>query len=48
MYRNIAGRRGKKRALVAVGHQILIEIYRVLETGDHYQDAGAGAVTKHP
>ena len=28
------------------GHQILIEIYRVLETGDHYQDAGAGAVTE--
>ena len=45
-YRNIAGRRGKKRALVAVGHQILIEIYRVLKTGDHYQDAGAGAVTE--
>ena len=33
MYRNIAGRRGTKRALVAVGHQILIEVYRVLKTG---------------
>lgn len=46
MYRNIAGRRGKKRALVAVGHQILIEVYRVLKTGDRYQDAGAEAVTE--
>ena len=46
MYRNIAGRRGKKRALVAVGHQILIEIYRVLKTGERYQDAGAAAVTE--
>ena len=45
IYRNIAGRRGKKRALVAVGHQILIEVYRVLKTGDRYQDAGAEAVT---
>ena len=46
MYRNIAGRRGTKRALVAVGHQILIEVYRVLKTGDRYQDAGAEAVTE--
>jgi hypothetical protein len=23
-----------------VGHQILIEIYRILKTGDHYQDVG--------
>ena len=27
IYRNIASRRGKKRALVAVGHQLLIEVY---------------------
>nr|QNO47187.1 hypothetical protein FLPJBPEJ_00031 [Methanosarcinales archaeon ANME-2c ERB4] len=46
MYRNIAGRRGKKRALVAVGHQILIQVYRVLKTGERYQDAGAAAVTE--
>ncbi len=45
-YRNIAGRRGTKRALVAVGHQILIEVYHVLKTGDRYQDAGAEAVTE--
>lgn len=44
MYHNIARRRGKNRALVAVGHQILIEIYRVLKTGEPYQDVGAEAV----
>jgi transposase len=45
MYLNIARRRGKNRALVAVGHQILIEIYRVLKTGEPYQDVGAEAVS---
>jgi len=44
MYLNIARRRGKNRALVAVGHRILIEIYRVLKTGEPYQDVGAEAV----
>jgi len=44
MYHNIARRRGKNRALVAIGHQILIEIYRVLKTGELYQDVGAEAV----
>ncbi|KAF5415665.1 MAG: hypothetical protein C5S48_05100 [Candidatus Methanogaster sp.] len=28
------------------GHQILVEVYRVLKTGDRYQDAGAEAVTE--
>ena len=46
MYHNIARRRGKKRALVAVGHQILIEIYRVLRTGKPYQDVGADIVNE--
>lgn len=44
IYHNIARRRGKKRALVAAGHQILIEIYRVLKTGEPYHDVGAEAV----
>ena len=44
MYHNVARRRGKKRALVAVGHRMLIEIYRVLKTGEPYQDVGAEAV----
>ena len=43
-YNNIAKRRGKKRALVALGHQILMDIYRVLKTGEPYVDEGAEAV----
>jgi transposase len=46
LYHNIARRRGKKRALVAVGHRILIEIYRVLRTGKPYQDVGADIVNE--
>jgi transposase len=43
-YNNIAKRRGKKRALIAVGHQILVAIYRVLKTGEPFVDEGAEAV----
>ncbi|MEA2032542.1 MAG: transposase, partial [Euryarchaeota archaeon] len=46
VYPIIARRRGKKRALVAVGHRILIEIYRVLKTGKPYQDVGADIVNE--
>jgi len=44
IYNNIAKRRGKKRALVAVGHQILISVYRTLKTGEPFVDQGAEAV----
>ena len=40
-YRRLAGRRGKKRALVAVAHSLLQVIYYVLTTGRSYQDLGA-------
>jgi transposase len=40
-YRRLAGRRGKKRALVAVGHTILGIIYRVLKDQTTYRDLGA-------
>jgi len=46
VYHIIARRRGKKRALVAVGHRILIEIYRVLKTGKPYQDVGEDMVNE--
>jgi transposase len=42
-YHNIVRRRGKKRALVAVAHRILIDIYYVIKTGEPYQDIGAEA-----
>jgi transposase len=40
-YRRLAGRRGKKRALVAVGHTILVIIYHMLQDGVTYTDLGA-------
>jgi transposase len=46
VYNNIVKRRGKKRALVAVAHQMLIDIYRVLKSGEPYQDVGAEVIDK--
>ena len=42
-YHNIVRRRGKKRALVALAHRMLIDIYYVLTTGEPYHDIGAAA-----
>jgi len=40
-YRRLVGRRGKKRALVAVGHSLLVTIYHVLKSQVEYQDLGS-------
>jgi transposase len=40
-YRRIAARRGKKRALIAVGHTILTIVYTMLTRQQPYQDLGA-------
>lgn len=39
-YYSLIGRRGKKRALVAVGHKILIMVYHILKTGVPYKELG--------
>lgn len=39
-YRRLAGRRGKKRALVALGHTILVMIYHLLKERTTYQELG--------
>lgn len=39
-YRRLAGRRGKKRALVAVGHSLLVTIYHILKSHMEYRDLG--------
>lgn len=39
-YRRLAGRRGKKRALIAVAHSILKIAYCLIERGQDYQDLG--------
>jgi transposase len=40
-YRRLVGRRGKKRALIAVGHSILVILYHLLRDGTRYLDLGA-------
>ena len=40
-YRRLASRRGKKRAIVAVSHSLLIAAYHVLRDGVPYHDLGA-------
>lgn len=39
-YRRLVGRRGKKRALVAVGHSMLVIFYHMLRNGTTYADLG--------
>jgi transposase len=39
-YRRLAGRRGKKRALIAVGHSMLVIFYHMLREGTTYCDLG--------
>jgi transposase len=39
-YRRLAGRRGKKRALVALGHTILVIIYHLLRDQTTYRELG--------
>lgn len=39
-YHSLAGRRGKKRALVAVGHKILIMSYYILKHKVSYKELG--------
>ena len=43
-YSGIAGRRGKKKAIIAVAHKILVIVYTVLKTGQVYQERGAAAL----
>lgn len=40
-YRRLLGRRGKKRALVAVAHSILVIAYQLLKNGTSYRDLGS-------
>jgi len=40
MYHRLAGRRGKKRALVAVGHRLLVSGYQMITQQVDYKDLG--------
>jgi transposase len=46
-YRRLVGRRGKKRALVALGHTILEIIYYVLKRRVPYHELGANYLERH-
>jgi transposase len=43
-YRRLAARRGKKKAIVAVAHKILVIVYMLFKTGEQYQERGAAAL----
>ncbi len=45
-YRAFVARRGKKRALIAIGHKILLAAYHILKTGEKYMDLGADYLAK--
>ena len=40
-YHRLAARRGKKRALIAVGHSILKSVYHILSGKEQYRELGA-------
>jgi transposase len=43
-YRGVAARRGKKKAIVALAHKILVIVYTLLKTGQLYQERGAATL----
>ena len=45
-YRRLAARRGKKRALIAVGHSLLVIFYHMLKYDVEYQDLGVDYFAK--
>jgi transposase len=45
-YRRLAARRGKKRAVVAVGHSLLVIFYHLLKTDVEYEDLGEDYLEK--
>ena len=40
-YRRLAARRGKKRAILAVAHSMLVMAYDMIQRQEPYRDAGA-------
>jgi len=46
-YRRIAARRGAKKAMIAVGHTILVMIFHILNTQKGYEDLGGNYFDEH-
>ena len=45
-YQSLVGRRGKKKALVAVGHKIIVAAYHVLAKAERYKEPGLNLKTE--
>ncbi len=45
-YNSLVGHRGKKRALVAVGHKILIAAYFIIKNKENYKELGGNFLDK--
>ena len=45
-YHRLVRKKGKKRALVALGHKMLIEIFRVLKSGNSYEEKGPEVIAQ--
>lgn len=45
-YDSLVGRRGKKRALVAVGHKIIIAAYFIMKNKESYKELGGSYLDK--
>jgi transposase len=46
-YRRLAARRGAKKAIIAMGHTILVMVYHVLTRREPYRDLGANYFDEH-
>jgi len=46
-YQRLVKRMGKKKALVAVGHSLLVIVYHVLKKKEPYRDLGGDYFTRH-
>jgi predicted PurR-regulated permease PerM len=47
-FRRLAARKGKKRAIVAVAHTILISLYLMLKIKQTYRELGADFLDRRP
>jgi transposase len=46
-YQRLAARRGKKRAIMAVAHAIVVSAFHMLSRQDPYQELGANYFDEH-
>ena len=47
LYRRLAARRGKKRAIMAVAHSIVVSAFHMLSRNESYHELGANYFDEH-